>query len=476
VLVEDLRMQWREHSASARVREVLSFRDDGALALGADTVLWKVRGLLGCDSSPSDDARLQALLLAGYGRAADSASIGHLKAATLCHEEGDVGKAGIHLALSRLGPLTDPLEASRRLFMTDGLLQGGVAPEAILEALARQPEVTAKYSSSQPRVPAGNGRQSGEWASLMAALATAGAAASSLIRPVAHTPGTAVTLAGPAGGSLNLGSLGQKALAALTDFVAGLGEGTVATSAIAATGAVAVFGVLFIPSRGPQGIWVKVGGPGDISYYHNPDEIGYRFRYTTPDGVQHTLASAPDPDGNFKGPDGKVIARLLKTATRTGLLVSTAALLSRDTGEPQLCRAPERDRNQTDRGRPFEDLMKLMVNPSKPTPSGFSYFLPGPSKDGLVSFDDCQRDTGALFEYKGPNYEKHLNKSKYPWQGMDDKLMRQIYLQVEAKGSRPLTWIFAEQAVADHYRDVFNKLYEGQVLVLSEAEFRRAIK
>jgi hypothetical protein len=166
----------------------------------------------------------------------------------------------------------------------------------------------------------------------------------------------------------------------------------------------------------------------------------------------------------------------LKTATRTGLLVSTAALLSRDTGEPQLCRAPERDRNQTDRGRPFEDLMKLMVNPSKPTPSGFSYFLPGPSKDGLVSFDDCQRDTGALFEYKGPNYEKHLNKSKYPWQGMDDKLMRQIYLQVEAKGSRPLTWIFAEQAVADHYRDVFNKLYEGQVLVLSEAEFRQAIK
>jgi hypothetical protein len=478
VLIEDLRAQWRVRKASARVREVLSFNDDGRLTLGADTVLWEAPGWIARAPSRSDEARLKALLLAGYGQPADSAAVGHLKAATRCQEDGDVGQAGIHLALSRLGPLPDPLEASRRLFMTDGLMRGGVAPEAILEALGHGSETLARYSPSEPRVPAGNGRDSGEWASLMAALATAGAAARSFVGPATRMAGTAVTLTGRASAGLDLGSLGPKALGALTEFVAGLGEGAVATSAVTTAGVAAVFGVLFIPSSTARGQWVKVAGPGDISYRCNPDEIGCRFRYTTPDGVQHTAsASNPDPDGNFKGPHGRIIARLVKTATRSGMLVSTGALLGQDTGEPKLCPAPRPDRNRTDLGREFEDRMKILTNPGKPTPSGFSYYLPGPSKDGFVSFDDCQRETGAVFEYKGPNFAKHMNKKdKYPWKGMDKDIFNQSKRQFVAKKNRSLTWVFAEQAVADHYRKIFNRLYGKKILVLSAAEYRGGLK
>jgi len=471
LLVEELRAHWRERKASTCVREVMGFREDGDLTLGADTVLLKGERWPGHGVTQRDEARLGALLLAAYGEPADPTAIAHLKAAARHWDAGEEGRAGIHLALSRLGPLEDPLEASRRLFMVDGLMRGGVAPDAILDALGPQPETLTKYSADQPRVPAGSGRPSGEWTTLSAALAAAGVAARTLVRPAAQMAGTALRVAGRASASLDLGSLAPKALGALADFAATIGGSATAASAVSATGVAAVFGVLFIPSRGPEGTWVKVAGPGNISYFHNPDVPGYKFRYTAPDGVPRTVDAAPDPGGNFRGPDGKIFARLVKTATRTGLLVSTVDLVGHDPAEPRLCPAPEPDRNPSKLGRLFEDQMKPLVNPDNPTPSGFSYYLPGPSRDGFVSFDDCQHKTGALFEFKGPNFLSHLEMEDAPWIGMNAGIMRQSSLQVAARGVRPLTWVFAEQEVADYYRPIFDEDYKGQILVLSKAEY-----
>jgi len=81
--------------------------------------------------------------------------------------------------------------------------------------------------------------------------------------------GAAATLARRASPGLDLGSLGPKALGALADFAAGLMDGAMAPAAGVAT----FFGVLFIPSSTARGQWVKVAAPGDISCFHNPDEI-----------------------------------------------------------------------------------------------------------------------------------------------------------------------------------------------------------
>ena len=73
-----------------------------------------------------------------------------------------------HLALAGVGHLNDPREDARRLFIADGLMKAGVPPATILAALGDAPPPDAldrAYNPDQPRVPAGNGRPSGQWTS-----------------------------------------------------------------------------------------------------------------------------------------------------------------------------------------------------------------------------------------------------------------------------------------------------------------------
>jgi hypothetical protein len=99
---------------------------------------------------------------------------------------------------------------------------------------------------------------------------------------------------------------------------------------------------------------------------------------------------------------------------------------------------------EEDRARQYEDFLKKLINPDAPTPSGYSYFLPHPDpEEGPVSYDDCQKKTGILFEYKG--YYGNLltfTSNAVP------QLLAQSARQIAASGGRPLVWIFAEEAMA----------------------------
>jgi hypothetical protein len=82
--------------------------------------------------------------------------------------EGDAPLALTHLALAGAGRLTDPRDDARRLFIADGLMKAGVPPRTILQALGGAPapaDLARAYNPDQPRVPAGNGRPSGQWTS-----------------------------------------------------------------------------------------------------------------------------------------------------------------------------------------------------------------------------------------------------------------------------------------------------------------------
>jgi len=247
--------------------------------------------------------------------------------------------------------------------------------------------------------------------------------------------------------------MSETALASVTTFVSGLAG----TSAIALTaGAAAGFGVLFIPSSGPQGRWVNVGGRAGVSYFRNPDELGISFRYTGPDGKVRTIAGSPG-GGGFRGPDGRQLARWVRVAGRIGLVVSTGAFVDYEPDQPKVCPTPLPDRNPTDRGRAYEDFMKRFINPENPTPSGFSYYFPNAVNDE-TTFDDCHHKSGDLFEYKGPGYESHYLKHDIPWQGMLFDMMEQAIAQNSVKGNRRLTWVFHERRIAIYMNTFFKRL------------------
>jgi hypothetical protein len=224
------------------------------------------------------------------------------------------------------------------------------------------------------------------------------------------------------------------------------------------SGGAAAFGLMLIPGRaGDRGVWVKVGGPGDVSYYHDPDVAAFTFRYTTRDGVRHFYSTMVGPNGQFPGPDGRTIARWVKTGATTSLVVSTAALVG-DHEEPRLCPKPGKGRSGTTLGREYEDFMKQRLNPGNPTPSGMGYYFLDPTTGKNVEIDDCQQQTGALVEYKGPGYARHFKKDDFIANIMETGIMKQSQAQLAARGRRPLIWFFAEKSVADH----FGKIFEDQ--------------
>jgi len=158
-MLEALRKQWAAREPRARIAD--SPRFDGAdIVLGAGTRIASGVG-------PDIDRRAIALLSTAYGMHVDQSALTHLQLALDRRRAGDHPLALIHLALTGLGKLERPQEDARRLFMADGLMKAGVAPAIILDALeldgSDSGALERAYNPDQPRVPAGSGRESGEW-------------------------------------------------------------------------------------------------------------------------------------------------------------------------------------------------------------------------------------------------------------------------------------------------------------------------
>jgi hypothetical protein len=106
------------------------------------------------------------LLAAAHLRRVADLGLAHLRKATDRWRDGDDIAALMHLALSRLDRLREPTVDAKRLFLADCLLDAGYPPEVILKALEVRSthQTTLKYNPDQPRVAAGSGRTSGQWA------------------------------------------------------------------------------------------------------------------------------------------------------------------------------------------------------------------------------------------------------------------------------------------------------------------------
>ncbi|MBO0732943.1 MAG: hypothetical protein J2P49_01200, partial [Methylocapsa sp.] len=112
-----------------------------------------------------DEPCVLALLATALERPVEPYLLAKIRRACELWNEGEKALAHIHLAHAGL-PICDE-ERALRLFAADEILESGVTQQALLKAQGFNPELLSfeKYNTEQPRVPAGNGRESGQWTS-----------------------------------------------------------------------------------------------------------------------------------------------------------------------------------------------------------------------------------------------------------------------------------------------------------------------
>jgi hypothetical protein len=431
LLYEVLEKAWVDRSERTPIELGLTFCSDG-LILGAGTVLIPALDQARNRSIRDAEPRALALLTAAYDRQIGPSVFDHIRCAVKRWDRGDRSLAEVHLALTGLGRLDGGRSAARRLFMADQLLAAGAEPETILRAMhlaAAAPEFARRDTDgTQPRVPAGNGRISGQWANV---------------------------------GKQLLHALTQNAAARLVTMAARLPP-------------VATFlGVLFFPSKagGAQQTIDVPGHPG-LRLIRQADET--HWMVVDESNGEQTVIQQKEY-GVLRDAQGRVVGRVLPNGSVAVDLAAVAPSRTRPE-EPRLCPLPVPDKfgqGPGSVGRAYEDLVKLTVNPEAPTPSGMGIALANPSAGGKdVVFDDCEHSTGTMIEAKGPTYTDILIKAEKSnfLTNILTGLLDQSLRQVQAAGARPLRWYFADTRAADDARLLFARRDVGrekiQVVVL----------
>lgn len=223
-----------------------------------------------------------------------------------------------------------------------------------------------------------------------------------------------------------------------------------------------MFGLLFVPSPNDLRVEGEVPEIPGLRYSWNRDELALHLTYDHA-GTQRTFAAYLDGDV-FRDEDGRVIGRVIgNNNVAVDLFAVLPDLVKSD--EPRLCPAyapdvPGSDRGlqyEEDRARQYEDFLKKLINPDAPTPSGYVYYLPNPKNGEPVSYDDCQRKTTILFEYKSD----YGNLLMFPSYAVED-FLDQSARQIAASGGRPVVWIFADKEDALRTQKLFEITKEGR--------------
>lgn len=386
--------------------------------------------------------------------------LGNIDRAARAWKQGEDCLAYMHLAHARLGELPSPHDAVQRLLIVDAFLKAGGSPRTVFAGLkldaAYIDALEKEYNEAELRVPAGDGKPSGEW--------TRDGEAARPPVPSFVAPGAAASRSASWLGELTPSaaiSLGRYAATVLT----GVG------------GAIATFGILFIPS--PNNIHVEgdVAGVPGLHYAFNRDEAVVQFTYNAPDGTQRTFTAWREGDV-VRDVNGQVIGRVLPGDMIAFDLAAIAPDLVKQ-NEPKLCpEPPVPDRAGSDQGKPYEenrarqyeDYVKQFIN-SPPTPSGLVYELL--KKDGKpITYDDCQKNSGILIEIKGLGYAKLLQNPICRASVMEE-FLKKAEGQVEASDGRPIVWIFAEPEAAAYAERLFADHSELKRIVIIVKRWER---
>jgi len=165
--VNDVDEDWRRKQALSTVHRSLTMTDAG-LILGRETILpIAMAGAAGVSSlSVDDEANARAMLTVAYERRpVPKRTVAQMRRAVDLWRQGEKALAQLHLAFIGL-PDVDECVAYR-LLLAKKALEAGVSPEALIKAVGFNQTALdfEKYNRDQPRVPAGQGRESGRWTS-----------------------------------------------------------------------------------------------------------------------------------------------------------------------------------------------------------------------------------------------------------------------------------------------------------------------
>lgn len=449
--IEKHSSRWHDGGRFRGLHAAMSIEKEG-LVLGAKTLLAKRDhdGALALDGA---EARLLALLAVAYGHPVPLSLLNTIRKASSYARAGDECMAAMLIALAPVPRLRDPADAARRLFIADGLMEDGISPRDIWSALDLDPaplnELEKEYNPAERRVPPGSGRSSGEWTS----------------------DGTSVDAKAPAAiGARTFSELGDAA-ERTTERV--LSDAARAAKPIAqdiwemlpeivgrAAGPLAfLYALLYSTPTGGKSYDYAVPGRPDLRYSWNGDGtiVGV---WRTSDGKYLGEASL-GPKGELRLSPGLRRLLTIHADVNPDTLPPTDPRSSHRPDEPQQCPEPPRpDKPQgTAMSRAYVAYVKTLVN-QPPTPPGLGYQLPNPWDNGkLVFYDDCQRNTGTMIEYKGRGYARRLvdpNARRYQ-NNITAQWLGQATRQIEASGSRPVTWYFAEKPALEFARSVFNE-------------------
>jgi len=113
----------------------------------------------------AEQERILTLLSVAYGHELPLAALGSLRRVAKHWQSGDKSLAAIHLAQMGLPDIGE--DAAYCLSLAAELIEAGVTPRELAQELGLNPVQfdVIKYDENQPRVPAGSGRESGQWRS-----------------------------------------------------------------------------------------------------------------------------------------------------------------------------------------------------------------------------------------------------------------------------------------------------------------------
>ncbi len=162
-----LQKQWIDHF-DHRPHHSAAVITNAGLILGADTILMRmVEDHSGTKhlAVEADETRLMTLLSIAYLCRIPTDIRKNIENASEQWQRGDKVLAHFHLAFARLPRLASVTDVYR-LYLAGSRLDDGVAPRILLKELGldRTTRTLVKFDPNQPRVPAGSGRESGQWA------------------------------------------------------------------------------------------------------------------------------------------------------------------------------------------------------------------------------------------------------------------------------------------------------------------------
>jgi hypothetical protein len=162
----ELNKRWDDRVSRGRYHPGLTIKDAG-LMLGADTILvrmGKTRSGAKALAVEADRERLLTLLGVSYRDQVPAGVVKNLEKASEHCRRSEKVLAHIHLAFTGL-PRLESANDAYRLYLAAALLDDGLPPREMLAelGLGRVIRQLDKFDPDQPRVPAGSGRESGQW-------------------------------------------------------------------------------------------------------------------------------------------------------------------------------------------------------------------------------------------------------------------------------------------------------------------------